>query len=80
VTDEPGVEPHAISRAEPDVLVGELKAGRRDRVRARQAREHGHVDEALLKPHQCREADRRHAPAPYAIAFNHPAIYPPPPS
>jgi hypothetical protein len=61
VADEPGVEPHAVGSAEPDVLVDEPEAGRRDGVRARQAREHGHVDEALLESHQRREAHHRHA-------------------
>jgi len=62
VADEPGVEPHAVGGAEPDVLVGEAEARGRDGVRARQAREHGHVDEALLQRHQRRQADHRHAP------------------
>ena len=62
VADEPGVEPHAVGGAEPDVLVGEAEARGRDGVRARQAREHGHVDEALLQRHQRRQAGHRHAP------------------
>lgn len=62
VADEPGVEPHAVGGTEPDVLVGEAEAGRRDGVRSRQAREHGHVDEPLLQRHERREADHRHAP------------------
>lgn len=60
--DEPGVEPDAVGGAEPDVLVREAEARRRDGVRARQAREHGHVDEALLQRHQRRQAGHRHAP------------------
>jgi len=54
VADEPGVEAHAVHGAEPDILVDEAEAGGGDGVRARQAREHGHVDEALLQRNQRR--------------------------
>lgn len=56
------MEPHAVGGAEPYVLVREAEARRRDGVRARQAREHGHVDEALLQRHERRQAGHRHAP------------------
>lgn len=62
MAEEPGVEAHAVGGAEPDVLVDEAEARGLDGVSAREAREHGHVDEALLQRHQRRQAHHRHAP------------------
>jgi hypothetical protein len=61
VADEPGVEPHAIGGVEPYALVDDAEAGRCDGLRARQAWEHGHIDEALLQRHQRGEADHHRA-------------------
>lgn len=52
--DEPRVKPDAIRRAEPDILVSEPEPLRSNCVGARQAGQHGHVNELLLERHQRR--------------------------
>jgi hypothetical protein len=65
VLDEPRVEPDTVRRAQPHILVGKPEPLRSDGVRARQAGQHGHVDDLLLERHQRRQP--HHGDAPGAV-------------
>lgn len=46
--DEPGMELNPIRGSEPNILVGEVEAGRRYRVGLGETRKHRYVNELLL--------------------------------
>lgn len=60
--DKPGVEADTVGWSEPDVLVGEAEASRREGVRLGESRQHRHVHQPLLQRHQQRHA-RHHQPS-----------------